>query len=282
MARIAVVTDSTSDLSPAQRQAYGITMVPLNVHFEGEVYRDQIDLTSDEFMARLQRAEELPTTSAPSAGLFEETFRRLAATHDGIVAVTLSAKLSATMQSALIAKEAVADVVPVEVVDSLNASMGLGLQVLRAAELVAEGRDLEEIARTLTAETANYHLVFFVDTLEYLQRGGRIGRAASLVGSLLKLKPILRIDEGQVVPFERTRTQRKALEGLRDFVRGFPQIERLAVCYSTTTEEASRLADELGAFYPRERIILAQFGPVIGTHVGPGAIGVCVFEGGAT
>ncbi|MGH2561792.1 MAG: DegV family protein [Thermomicrobiales bacterium] len=278
MARIAIVTDSTADLSPGLLRDHGVTMVPLNVHFGEDVYQDQLEITSPQFMERLQQSTQLPTTSQPAPGLFEVTFRALAANHDAVLAVLISSKLSGTIQSAGVARDAVAAEIEVEIVDSLNASMGLGLQVLRAAHLASSGHDVREIARRLRAETNAYHLVFFVDTLEYLRLGGRIGRAASLLGSLIQLKPLLRIDEGQIVPFERTRTKARAVAGLKTFVKGFPNIAELAILYSTEREEAERLADSLTSAFARERIHLASFSPVIGTHVGPGAIGVCVFE----
>ncbi len=281
MARVAIVTDSTADLPPSLRDQHHVTVVPLNVHFGNEVYRDQVDITTDAFMERLQRSPVLPTTSQPASGLFEETFRDLAADHDGVVAVLISGKLSGTVMSATIARDAVADLVPVEVVDSRNASLGLGFQVLRAAELAAEGMSAPDIAARLQSETAAYHLVFFVDTLEYLQRGGRIGKAAAMVGSMLNLKPLLRVDEGQIVPFERTRTRGRARRGLIEFARSLPRTERMAVVHSTTAAEAEQLAAELSAtaLLPRDRMVVAQFGPVIGTHVGPGAMGVGVYEG---
>lgn len=279
MSRIAIVTDSTSDLSPDVLAAHDVTMVPLNVHFGDEVFRDQVDITTPDFMERLSQSPHLPTTSQPSPGQFEDVFRRLAASHDAILAILISSKLSGTIQSATIARDAIAGAIPVEIVDSLNASMGLGLQVLRAAELARTGQNLEAIAKRLRAETNQYHMVFFVDTLEYLQRGGRIGRAASLLGSLIKLKPLLRVDEGQVVPYERTRTKSRAIQGLKDFAAAFPLIAELAVLYTTDRDEAEQLASDLRSVFPRERMHLAQFGPVIGTHIGPGALGVCVFEG---
>ncbi len=281
MGRVAIVTDSTADLPPSLRDQHHVTVVPLNVHFGDDVYRDQVDITTDAFMERLQRSPALPTTSQPASGLFEETFRRLAADHDAIVAVLISGKLSGTVMSATIARDAVADLVRVEVVDSRNASLGLGFQVLRAAELAADGMTATDIAVRLEAETGAYHLVFFVDTLEYLQRGGRIGKAAAMVGSMLNLKPLLRVDEGQIVPFERTRTRGRARRGLIEFARGLPRTERLAVVHSTTPDEAEQLAAELSAtaLLPRDRVVVAQFGPVIGTHVGPGAMGVGIYEG---
>ncbi|MGH2535019.1 MAG: DegV family protein [Thermomicrobiales bacterium] len=282
MARIAVVTDSTADLSPELLREHGVTMVPLNVHIGDETYKDQIEITSREFMKRLPLARQLPTTSQPAPGQFEETFRTLAADRDAVLAVLISSKLSGTIQSAGIARDAVAATLDVEIVDSLNASMGLGLQVVRAARLAASGLGVQDIARRLRAETNAYHLVFFVDTLEYLQRGGRIGRAASLLGSLIQLKPLLRIDEGQIVPFERTRTKARAIEGLKSFVKSFPNIAELAILYSTEQQDAEELADSLTNAFKRDRIHIAQFSPVIGTHIGPGALGVCVYEGEAS
>ena len=283
MARIAVVSDSTSDLPPDLRQRLGVTMVPLNVHFGEEVFRDQVDISTDAFMDRLRQSSKLPTTSQPSAGLFEETFRRLAPSHDAVIAVLISSKLSGTVQSAAVARDAVAGVIPVEVVDSLNASLGLGFQVMRATDLVAGGADAASIAERLRAEVGAYHVVFFVDTLEFLQRGGRIGKAAALVGGFLNLKPLLRVDEGQIVPFERTRTRGRAVQGLVDFVRGLPSVERLGVIHSSTPDEARALADRLAAEkgIAPDKVLVAQMSPVIGTHVGPGAMGVSVAEGEA-
>jgi DegV family protein with EDD domain len=282
MTRIAIVTDSTADLTPELRARYGITMVPLSVQIGDRSYRDQIDISTDEFIDQLRGSTVLPTTSQPSPDRFETQFRELAADHDAIVAVLLSSKLSATMQSAMMAAEAVAGDIPVEVVDSRSGSMGLGLQVIRAAELAQTGLSAPDLASQLRAEVNNNHIVFFVDTLEYLQRGGRIGRAAALIGGLLQLKPLLRVDEGQIVPFERTRTRSKALNGLVEFVRGFPHVERLAAIHVSDPEAAENLADQLAQIVPlpRDQILVSQIGPVIGTHIGPGAMGVALFEGG--
>jgi DegV family protein with EDD domain len=274
--QVSIVTDSTADLAPALRDQHGIVAVPLNVVLDGQTYRDQVDITTPDFMAKLPTAKTMPSTSQPSPAAFEEAYR---AAGGDVVAVLISSKLSGTCQSATLAADALAGQQRVEVVDSLNASLGLGFQVLRAADLAAQGRTAAQIADRLRAETALYHLVFFVDTLEYLQKGGRIGRAASVVGGMLKLKPLLRVDEGQIVPFERTRTRARAIEGLKDFVRGFPSVSRLGVLYSTEADQAEALATDLSGVVPRDNMVLAQFSPVIGAHVGPGAMGVCVFEG---
>ncbi len=275
--RVAIVTDSTADLPEALRTQLGITMVPLNVHIGSESFRDQIDLTTDEFMRRLADTRNLPSTSQPSAGLFEQTFREIEQDHDAIVCVLISSRLSGTVQSAQVAADAVRDAVHVEVVDSLSASLGCGFQVLHAHRLAEQGLGAEEIATRLRSQTANYHVVFFVETLDHLRRGGRIGKAASLVGSMLKLKPLLRIDEGQVVPFERTRTRKRAIEALVEFAENMPEVERIGVLHNTTPEDAERLSERVRLLARAEsEVPVAQFGPVLGTHVGPGTLGLAI------
>lgn len=275
--RVAIVTDSTADLPAELRERLGITMVPLNVHIGDDTYKDQVEITTPRFMELLASSGQFPTTSQPSAGLFEQVFRELATTHDEIVCVLISSRLSGTLQSAQIAAEAVRDVIPVEAVDSLNASLGCGFQVLHAHRLATEGLGAGEIASRLRAQTSRYHIIFFVETLEHLRRGGRIGKAASLVGSMLKLKPLLRVDEGQVVPFERTRTRRKATDALVEFAENLTGIERIAALHNTTPEDARQLYDRVRHLARQEsEVPIALFGPVLGTHVGPGTLGLAI------
>ncbi|MBA3276375.1 MAG: DegV family protein [Chloroflexia bacterium] len=276
--RIAIVTDSTSDLPPEIQRQFGIMVIPLNVHFGQETWRDGIDLTPDAFMAELATSEKLPTTSHPAVSVFEDAFRSLAGTHEGIVCVLISSKLSGTVQSARLAAEAVTDTVPVEVVDSLNVSYALAFQAIRAARLADDGCPLPEIVATLTAEIDQHHIVFFVETLEHLRRGGRIGKAAQLLGSLLQLKPLLRVEEGQVVPFERTRTRSKAIAALTAFARDLNDIEEAAVLYNSTPGEARELAEQVAGIAGRETVPVVRIGPVISTHVGPGVLGVVLKE----
>lgn len=276
--RVAVVTDSTADLTPDVAARHGITVVPLNVHFGQESFRDQVDLSTDEFMTRLATSERLPTTSQPSVGVFESAFRALARDHDEIIAVLISSRLSGTVQSAQLAAEAVADTIQIEIIDSRNVSYALGLQAIRAAELATNGHTAAEIAATLQVELTSYHLVFFVETLEHLRRGGRIGKAAQLVGSILNLKPLLRIDEGQVVPFERTRTRKKALGALVNFARDMHGIERAAVIYNTTPDDAGALIADIAPLSTDPDVPVVKFGPVIATHIGPGVVGLAIKE----
>lgn len=277
-ARIAIVTDSTSDLTRENQERYGITVVPLNVHFGAVSFKDQVDLTTDEFMARLASAAKLPTTSQPSVGIFEETFRSLAKEYEEIVCVLISSRLSGTVQSATLAAEAVADTIHVEVVDSQNCSYGLGFQAIHAVELARTAHSAAEIAARLVSEINAYNLVFFVETLEHLRRGGRIGKAAQLVGTILQLKPLLRIDGGQVVPFERTRTRSKAMAALVDFARDIRNIDRMAVIYNTTPKDAESLRERVAPLAHDGEIPIVQFGPVIATHIGPGVVGIAIRE----
>ncbi len=275
---IAIVTDSTSDLSPELQQQFGISVIPLNVHFGQDTLRDGVDLTADEFMERLAASDRLPTTSHPAASSFETTFRSLAETHDEILCVLLSSRLSGTVQSARLAASSVAGTINVEVVDSLNVAYALGFQAMRAANLADQSMPLSTIVRILTSEVDQYHIVFFVETLEHLRRGGRIGKAAQLLGSLLQLKPLLRVEEGQVVPFERSRTRSKATAALVDFALELNDIDQVAVLYNSTPDDARDLASTLGEMLGIERVPVVHIGPVISTHVGPGVLGLVVKE----
>lgn len=278
--RVAIVTDSTSDLPPDVRERYGIRSIPLNVHFGDETFLDRVDISSEEFLQRLTGSTLMPSTSQPSAGVFEQFFRDVARDEqaDIIICILLSSKLSGTYQSAVLAAETVKETVRVEIVDSLNSSLALGLQAIRARELTDAGEPVEETVRLLRAETGRYHLVFFAETLDYLHRGGRIGRAATLVGSLLQLKPLLRVEEGVVIPFERTRTRKKALAGLEAFVNSFAAVDTVSVLHIDTPEDAQTIYDAVRAKADREIVPIGQFGPVLAAHIGPGAVGVVVRE----
>lgn len=253
-------------------------MVPLNVQFGEETFIDQIELTTDEFMRRLATASTLPTTSQPAVGVFAQTFQELAREHDAIVCVLLSSKLSGTVQSAQLAADGVTETIPVKVFDSLNVSLGCGFQVLRAAELAAADQTADDIVARLEAERTSYHVIFFVETLEHLRHSGRVSKAASLFGSLLQIKPLLRVDEGQVVPFERTRTRKKALEAVVTFGKSFAALDRAGALYNTTPEDAAWVAAQLEGVVTEPELPTVQFSTVLGTHVGPGAVGLAVKE----
>jgi DegV family protein with EDD domain len=280
MGAVRIVTDSTCDLPLEMCERLGITVVPLNVHFGEVVYRDQFDLNSDQFFDRLARSPELPKTSQPASGLFEEAYQRLGANGSAIVSIHISAKLSGTLHSAQMAADAVRPRRQVAVVDSRSASLGLGLIVLAAVDAARAGTDQAGIVALVQRLSENVHILFFVDTLEYLQRGGRIGRARALLGALLNIRPILKLENGEIYPVERVRTRAKAMDRLVEFVEEFPRLDRVAIVHSSSSAaEAETLRRRLAPLLPSDRLVVGSYGPVIGTHAGPGGLGVVVSQG---
>ncbi len=276
MGQVAIVTDSTADLPVALLAQHHITVVPLSVVFGDTSYDEGVDLSSDRFLELLQSSPTLPTTAHPSATRFEEVYRSLAESHDEIVSIHISNRLSGTMGSAEVAAAAVAETIPVYAVDSLSSSLALGFQAILAAELAQSGLPAAKIAERLRADTGSYEAVFFPETLEYLQRGGRVGKAQALLGSVLSLKPILRMDEGLIVPHERTRTRSRAMNGLLEFVQHIEHVTRVGVMHSGDLEGAQALATRLQPQTPDTDVTITQFGCVLLTHLGPGAMGVAV------
>src|SRR5579859_3824049 len=227
MRQVRIVTDSTCDLPLATCNELGISVVPLNLHFGEVVYRDQYDLDSDHFLKLLAKSPDLPKTTQPAPARFEETYIRLGSNGDQIVSIHLSSKLSGTMHSAEIARDAVRSRCVVEVVDSGSASLGLGLIVLAAARLANGGASAQVVAAHVRRLVENVHIMFFVDTLEYLQRGGRIGRASALLGTLLNIRPVLKLEDGEIHPVEKVRTRSKGIDRLVEFVELFSKPESL-------------------------------------------------------
>ena len=283
MAGVRVVTDSTADIPEALMRQWNVAMVPLSVNFGTESLKDKVEITHDEFVRRLKASgRTLPTTAQPPPGLFEETYRRLADEGaDSIISLHLSEKLSGTCGSARIAAEEVADRVKVEVIDSKSISLGLGFLAIEAARVAATGADLAAVTAAVRKMIPNIQIIFFPDTLEYLQKGGRIGRAAAIAGSILSIKPLMRLDEGVVVPHERTRTRSKAIDGLVKFAADFPHIRQMGAL-QIGDADIDTLLDRLGTIYPREKIIVVEISPVIAVHLGPGTLGVIIDTGEGT
>ena len=280
MAQVRVVTDSTADIPPEVAEELGIVRIPLNVHFGETTYKDGVDLTTDRFFELLKASRVHPHTSQPSVGEFEELYRQLARETDQIFSIHLSSLLSGTYNSArMAAANLPPSMVRVEVMDSMTVSIALGLMAIEAAKAARQGATLEEVAGVVKRMINQTHLLFFVETLEYLHRGGRIGRAAAFLGTLMRVKPILTITDGVVTPYERARTRNKAIEALYALVEDFPHVERVGIIHSGTPDDVERLIEMLLPLVPRDRILVARYGPVLGVHAGPGAMGVAVFEG---
>jgi DegV family protein with EDD domain len=270
---VRVVTDSACDLPDELVAKFDIEIVPLTIRFGSDELVDRHELSTDEFWRRLGESPVLPETSAPSAGAFEETFRGLAdGGADGIICINLSSKLSATMQAAQVAATAVHDDCPVEVIDSLHVSMGLGNLCLTAARRATEGDSLESIVATVLDQRERTKLYGTLDTLEFLKKGGRVGNARALLGSMLAIKPVVEVLNGVVEEAGKVRTRSKALRLLVDKVKEGP-VENLAVLHGNAPD-LDELIDMLDPLVGRDEIVVGQIGPVIGTHAGPRVIGV--------
>jgi DegV family protein with EDD domain len=270
-----VVTDSTCDLPRELAEQYGITVVPLTVSFDDESFLDGVDIGADEFYARLTASPGLPRTSQPSVERFRQVYQSFGPEAE-IVSVHLSARLSGTLNSATIACEQLEGRARIALVDSQTVSLGLGAVALEAAALAAKGAGIDEVAAVARATAQRVRVIALVDTLEYLRRGGRIGRARSLLGSLLSIKPIVHVEDGEVAPFERVRTRGRAIERLFELATADPGAKRIFVGSGGNREEAEQFLERLRPALPRTELLLGQIGPVVGVHAGPNVLGVAI------
>jgi DegV family protein with EDD domain len=281
---VRIVTDSTADIPPEIARELDITVVPANVQFGSESFRDGVDLSRDAFYQRLVTDPVLPTTSAPAVGVFAEAYRQVAARaraagqpFSGIVAVHLAARLSALYNSARLGAEDVPDV-PVRLVDSQQVSIGTGLLAIVAARAAKRGMGLDEVAALVEQRVPHVRLLAMLDTLEYIRRSGRLGKAKWLLGTLLHIKPIIEVRQAEVLPpVELPRTRSQALDRLAEMAAELAPFEELAVMHARAPDLAESLQHRLGRLHPPECIILGEVGVTIGTYAGPGAVGfICV------
>ncbi len=273
-AAIKVVTDSASDLSLEMAAAEGVELVPLTVRFGNDEFVDRRDLSPAQFWERLSASSVLPETAAPSPGAFEEVFRTAAeAGAAGVVCITISSALSATFQAAQLAAQNVSETIPVEVVDSRAVTMGEGNLVLHAARAAASGGSLEEVAAAARERVPRTRTFAALDTLENLKKGGRIGSAQALLGSMLSIKPIIEVADGKVEPESKQRTRARSLRYLAEKVREALPVADVAVMHGAAPD-VGILIDLLAEFHPRDQILVADIGAVIGSHAGPGVVGV--------
>lgn len=275
---VKIVTDSLSDITSDIAQKLGIVVVPLTVSFGRESFLDRITITTDEFYRRLTHDTTWPTTTQPPPGDFINIYNKLAKETDEILVVTLSSKLSGTYQSALNAKETVGGKCRIEVIDSQTVAMGLGLIVIAAAKASQAGAKLDELANLVRRSMPRSHLFALFDTLKYLAKGGRIGKAKGMVGAILSIKPVLTVKDGEMSPLTRLRSRAAGLDYLYNSVASLPHIAELAVEHATTPDDADRLVERLGSVFPKERIYRSTISPVIGTYSGPGAMAVTILE----
>ncbi len=269
---VKIVTDSTADLPPELVAEMDVTVVPAIIIFDGQELLDGVDITPDAFFQRLPTAAQLPKTSQATPAQFAEVYERIHGEGHEIVSVHISAKLSGTLNSALQGKEAAG--AGVEVIDSGGASLWTGLAVLAAARKAAEGASQAEVAQTVREVSARLGVFFFVDTLEYLVKGGRIGKAQGFVGGVLNIKPLLYIHDGELHQYGRVRSRRKAVERLIEIARAAAPLEEVGVLHGAVLDEAHALAADLADLTPGVPPIVSSVGPAVGAHTGPGTLGV--------
>jgi DegV family protein with EDD domain len=279
---VGVVTDSTAGLTPAEAEAYGVTVVPLNVLFGQESLRDGVDIQAEAFYRRLSGAKVLPKTSQPSVGAFAQTYQRLTASGDQVLSIHISSKLSGTLNSARTARDSLADPSSVMLLDSESVSAQLGFAVLAAAAAARDGAGLEQARAAAESAIRRSRLYVVLDTLEYLQRGGRIGRARAWIGGVLNVKPVLTVREGEVAPLERVRSRARALDRLAELVIAHQNAEAVAVFHSGAEQAAEQLRARVSAALPKARIWPGWLGPVVGVYAGPGALGAVVLDRDST
>jgi len=266
--RFAVVTDSTADLPEEWRTRYGIAVVPLKVIFENETFRDRVDITDDEFFRRLGTATKLPTTSAPSPGEFADVYRKLAEDHDGCISIHLGAQLSATVQAAQIGAESV-EGFKVRVIDSETVTMPIAF----LCKVAAESETLAEATAAVEERVPKCRVLALLDTLRYLEMGGRLSRAQAMIGTMLDLKPLLLVADREIKPVERVRTRSRAITRMVEFLRAELPVEHVAVVHAQAPEEAETIAAGLRLELPDQEIVIGEIGAVLGTHTGPRALG---------
>jgi len=288
-----VVTDSTADILPRQARRLGISVVPLSVLFGSQVFKDGIDLQPDEFYKRLVESQRLPTTSPPSIGEFVEAYSRLIGDGD-VVSLHISTVLSDTAKRAMDAvkqgaeafqklreESGLANMPIIRVIDSWQTTIGLGMMVQLAVRMVERGLSADEIVRRIEDQRKRYHMIFSVDTLEYLQKGGRIGKAQAMLGTLLGIKPILGLQEGEVVPIDRVRGGRKVIPKLLSILKGRINPERpvfVGIGHASAPRWAGKLREAIIEKFDVLEVFESQIGPIVGTHVGPGTVGACFFQ----
>ncbi|WP_247747092.1 DegV family protein [Alkalihalobacillus sp. BA299] len=282
MSKIAIVTDSTAYLPEALREQKHIKMVPLNVVFGEESIQEEVEITASQFYERMKSTENLPKTSQPAIGLFAELFEQLKRDgYSAAICITLSSEISGTYQSAMSAAEMVEDFI-VKGFDSKISCSPQGYFVLKAAELANEGKNIDELLAVLENMRGQINAYFMVDDLNHLHRGGRLNTAQLFVGSILKIKPVLYFVDGKIQPFEKVRTEKKALQRiyslLNDEIAGNSSVQ-ITVIHANRLNEAEKIADELRSKYREADISISYFGPVIGTHLGEGSLGISWYIG---
>jgi DegV family protein with EDD domain len=277
--KVAIVTDGTCSLTPAQGEQLGVHVAPIYVIFDNKTYQAGVDLEASEFYRLMDASKKLPTTAQPTAADFINLYTRLADEADEIVTIVISHHMSATLQSAEMAKEQFTKV-PVHIIDSESVSLGLGMMAIAAARAAAQGQDAKAVIQLVEEIKQRIEIIFTVDTLEYLHKGGRIGGATAFLGSALNIKPILYIKDGRIEPLERQRTRKRSITRLIEIMEekvGSAEVN-VAVLHGNIPDEAHELEQQIRGRFNCVELVTSEMGPVIGVHAGPGTLGLVFYS----
>ncbi len=279
MPPVKIITDSTADIPADVVERLDITVLPMTINVGNKKYRDGIDVNPENFFTLVEHAPTPPTTSPPTARAFEEAYAALMKQTDEIVSIHVSSKLSQTVRIATRTAVPLLGRSKIVVIDSQLISVGLGMLVTKAAEAAAKGATLDEVVRLVRGLVPRIYLAFFVETLDYLEHGGRVAKAQALLGGMLSIKPLLILEEGEIVALEKVRNRQKAIEKLVEFITEFTRIQRMVILHNRTPEDVNTLIEQVNLVLPNLDISVDLYGPVLATHLGPNALGVVVYEG---
>ncbi len=279
--KVAIITDSTAYFEPGDVKDLGIHVVPLNIHLGSEMFLEGVEIDTDELFRRVSYGAPYPTSSPPDATAFERLYSLLHKQTDQMLSIHISSRLSETVQKARLGAEGLLGRCNIEVVDSMTTSVGLGILVKAAAQAAHNDASLEDIVRLVRGMIPHIYLVFFVESMDYLERNGRIGKAQAILGSMLNIKPILFVEDGDIIPLEKVRTTEKGIEKLFEFVAEFDNLEQTAIIQRSKqpTKEARILQERLELTFPDMDFPIVQHGTDLATRLGPDALGIAVYEG---
>lgn len=279
MSQVKLVTDSTAEISPELAESLGITVLPLTIQIGNKSYREGIDLNTKDFFSQVARTDATPLLTPPTVAQFEQTLDELMKQTDEIVMLFNSSKLTKTYANAHRAAMPLMGRAKIRVIDSQLISTGLGMIATNAARAANKGADVEEVVRLTRGLIPRTYIAAFADTLDFLERSGRIRKAQSILGTFLNIKPLLILEEGEIVVLEKVRTRAKAIEKLVEFIIEFTHIEKMDVLHSTTPEDVALLIEQVNLQLPNLDMKVEMYGPSLGAFLGPGALGVVVYEG---
>lgn len=276
--KVKVITDSTSDITAELTKAFGITVIPVYVRFGDKVYKDGVDIRSDDFFQKLISSTTHPSTSQPTPDDFAKAYSECSKEATGIISIHISSKISGTYNSALVAKEMLGDICPIEIVDSKFNSAGLALVVIAAARLAQQGHNMEDTLEEAHRAIKQVRMFGVFDTMKYMARSGRVSRAVAAAANILDVKPLLTFRDGEIVRAGLVRTALRGMDKLYQFVKNRENIQELAIVHSVVPEQANELKRRLGNLFPEDKILILQLGAALGAHGGPGVLLIALRE----